>query len=415
MWCRLAGVSLCVVACGGEGALEPSPPAGRPTSPDALWPTPVLGETRQIAPGQGMPPEYVAEHGLSNNNLDVVRHEGRVFLAIRNGEFHFASPDTRLYVFSSVDEQTWDFEAKLELDRDVREPRFLSLGGRLFLYFALLGRDRFDFEPGGMRVVERLGPRQWTAPEGFYRPEEGYIPWRVRMLGERPVMLAYNHGEHEYDLSGLPIEIELLTTDDGRAWRPLDPARPVVSRGGGSETDVALDDRGDLYAVIRNEAGDASGWGSKLCYAPRDRLAEWTCKHDPRKYDSPWVFARGGAIFVIGRRNVTDDGDFELTPGAPWSGAETFSNLARYSGQPKRCALWQLERSTLTMHHLIDLPSRGDTCFASVLDDPTTPGRMFVYDYSSPLEPGLPELSWSAGQLGPTNIYRTVVDLSPPR
>lgn len=402
-------------ACGGEGSLDVAERPGRPTTPDAIWPTPTLGETRQVVPGPGMPAEYVAENGISNNNLDVIRHEGRVYLAIRNGEFHFASPDTRLYVFSSADEQTWEFEAKLDLDRDLREPRWLSHGGRLFLYFALLGRDRFDFEPGGMRMVEREGPGRWTEPAGFYRPEEGYVPWRVRKLGAMPVMLAYNHGEHEYDLSGLPIEIELLTTDDGRAWRPLDPLRPIVSRGGGSETDVALDDRGDLYAVIRNEAGDESGWGSKICYAPRERLADWTCAHDPKKYDSPWVFAYGGAIFLIGRRNVTEDGNFELTPGAPWSGAEAFNNLARYSGQPKRCALWQVERSSLTVHHLVDLPSRGDTCFASVLDDPAHPGRFHVYNYSSPLDPGLPEISWSAGQLGPTNIYRTVVDLIPPR
>ena len=122
---------LCVAACSGSpAAVGPEPP-------------PILGATTQIAPGPGLPREYqdlrTALAARSNNNLDVVRHQGRVYLASRLSRDHFASPDTSLLVFSSSDEQSWDFEARFTLGTDLREPRFLSYRGRLFLYFAKLG------------------------------------------------------------------------------------------------------------------------------------------------------------------------------------------------------------------------------------------------------------------------------------
>lgn len=409
----LVSLTFVLASCGSDGTeiapapLPPAPPkSGRPTTPDPIHSPPVQGETRMVVPSSGLPSAYFAEEGISNNNLDVVRHDGRVFLAVRNGKYHYASPDTRIWVFSSTDEITWQLETKISLGHDVREPRFLSFNGRLFLYFANLGVDRFDFEPHGMSMTEHLGPGSWTDPAPFYKPGEPYIAWRVRVLNGRPYMLAYAHGEHEYDFSGEPITIELLTSDDGVAWSPVDPAHPIVSSGGGSETDIAFDDRGDLYAVIRNEAGDDTGWGAKICYAPHDQLGVWTCNHDSRKYDSPYLFAYGGEIFLYGRKNVTDDGNFELDPGTPWSPAEAVKNLAIYSSKPKRCALWQLDRATLTMRFVDDLPSRGDTCFVGML--PTTDPRTFaVYDYSSPLDG--PDPSWNMGQLGQTNIYRTPV------
>lgn len=404
----VVAMSLAALAC-GEGDLVVKPADG-PARPfvDPPRDLPELGETEKIVPGSGMPAEYVQENGISNNNLEVTRHDGRVYLAIRNGKFHFASPDTRLYVFSSADQKTWDFETKISVAHDVREPRFLSYKGRLFLYFANLGDNRFDFRPYGMSYVERLGQGKWSQPAGFYRPGEPYIPWRVRVVRGKPYMLAYRNGEHEYDFSGQPMDIELLTTADGLDWVPVDPSNRVVSRGGGSETDFALDEGGDLYAVIRNEAGDSTGWGSKICFADRHALGKWTCRHDRKKYDSPYVFSHDGQIFLFGRRNVTDTGYFQLEEdGVPWSPGEAFSNLTKYSLAPKRCSLWQVDRVTLEVRFMLDLPSKGDTCFVSMIEDTRDPLRsFFVYNYSSPIdEPGDPP--WSVGQLGQTNVYRT--------
>ena len=56
----------------------------------------------------------------------------------------------------------------------------------------------------------------------------------------------------------------------------------------------------------------------------------------------------------------------------------------------------------LTVEWVLDLPSRGDTCFPSALDEGG--GGFMLYNYSS--DPDGEELSWLEGQMGPTNIYR---------
>jgi hypothetical protein len=254
-------------------------------------------------------------------------------------------------------------------------------------------------------VTERLGAAQWSAPAGFYRPERKYIPWRVSVHEGRAFLSTYENGQHVYDFSGEPMNVELLVSDDGLAWQPADPAHPVVSTGGGSETAFAFDRAGDLYAVIRNERGDETGWGSKICRARAGSLGEWECKHDPKKYDSPLAFADGDTIYLLGRRNLNESGNFQLEENEPWSLPKTADYLIDYSLHPKRCALWQLDRSSLTVRYIADVPGWGDTCFPSLIEDPADPRRRFLYNYSSPLDG--PDLSWFQGQKGETRIYRT--------
>jgi hypothetical protein len=374
---------------------------------------PIVGETRQIVPSSGLPLEYTRIAGLSNNNLDVTRHDGRVFLATRKAPDHFASTETRLFVFSSPegDEERWDFEAEVHLGSDVREPRLLSLKGRLFLYFAQLGTNSATFEPKAMFVIERMGPAQWTAPAPFYKPGEPYIPWRVKVRDGAAWMTVYKNGQYIYDFSGLPMDVELLRSDDGVAWAPVDPARPVVTSGGGSETDFDFDDAGDLYAVVRNEAGDETGWGSKICRAKKSALSSWSCVHDPKKYDSPLVFAHAGQILLVGRRNVSETGHYELYPGKEWSAVTTAAIQADYWTRPKRCSLWHVDRTTLRVTFLVDIPGWGDTCFASLLDGGGGAAKeRVIYNYSSPLDdPTNADRTWQAGQAGETRIYRTAL------
>ncbi|HUS68504.1 MAG TPA: sialidase family protein [Kofleriaceae bacterium] len=382
---------------------------------DAIAPAPTVEDTVQVVPGAGLPPEYGAVAGPSNNNLDVVRHDGRVYLATRNAPDHFASPDAKLFVFSSPspspspsdDEQSWQFEALFTTGaNDLREPRLLSFKGRLFLYWAQLAAGTGVFDPLGMSVSERTAPGTWTAPADLYRPGEKYIPWRAQVHDGRAYLTVYRNGQRIYDFSGLPMDVELLVSDDGLDWHPVDPARPVVSTGGGSETAFAFDPAGDLYAVIRNERGDeAFGWGSKICRARKGDLSAWTCKPDPKKYDSPALFAHDGRIFLVGRRHVSDTGNFSQDLTEPWSLPSTINNLIAYSAKPKRCALWQVDRATLTVRHLTDVPGWGDTCFPSLIDDPADARRRILYNYSSPLDG--PDLAWIDGQRGETRIYRT--------
>lgn len=376
----------------------PPPPPSEPGRHDVT-----LVDTRRVVPSTGLPPETVPL--VSNNNLDVTVYMGRVYLAWRTAPDHFAGPDTVTHVVSSTDEITWTHEASFALGTDVREPRFLVMGDRLFLYVTQLGTSRFDFEPMGVQVTERMSDGSWSDLE-LLPGLERHLAWRTREIGGTPFMLAYLGGEMIYDFVPNPmIDVDLLTTSDGRVWEPYDPARRTVYRGGGSESDFALADDGSLYGIIRLEAGDATGFGSRVCRAPAGDLANWTCVTDPRKYDSPIVFAHDGEVYMIARRNVTETGNFDLMRGGTFIRQQTV-NLLEYSQAPKRCSLWRFVQGETRVAYIMDLPSYGDTCFPAVIPG-ASPEELVVYNYSSDIEG--PDVDWGVGQEGPTYVYRHVL------
>ncbi|MFT4974728.1 MAG: hypothetical protein ACI8S6_000611 [Myxococcota bacterium] len=377
-------------------------------SPEDTGPTadvmPVIRDVSVVAPSSNLPPEVISQD--AHNNLDIVDHAGRMFFAFRTAPSHFASPDTVLYIVSTEDEQSWRFEGRFAMGTDLREPRFLSWDGRLWLYFAELGDSPIDFEPRGAWASEWLGPEQWTEPEALH--VEGFIPWRARVIDGRPLIIGYVGGENIYDISGEPLAVHLLTTDDGVTLRAAVGDDPVIDEGGGSETDFAVLADGSLVAVERDEAGSETGWGSRICQAPAEDWSALTCAGDPRKYDSPLVFTHNDRVWLIGRRNVTDDGHYDLGMDDLSPEDQALAYQLDYWRQPKRCSLWEVDPQTLTVEFVLDLPSQGDTCFASAL--PRGEDTWLVYNYSSPVDGSDP--SWLEGQNGETWIYRMILDFA---
>lgn len=389
---------------------EPDPPNG----PAPLFLPPAMPgrhsveitDTRQIVPSIGIPEQ--AAPGTSNNNLDVVRFDGRVWMAWRTAPDHFASPETRIHVVSSEDEVTWRYETSFSYETDLREPRMLVVNDTLFLYLAELGTNALGFEPRGTLVSSMNADGTW-APLERTGPDT-LIVWRSRMIGDVAHVIGYTGGKNIYLFNGEPLDIHLFTTTDGVTLSPLNPTRAVVANGGGSEADFAIADNGELFAVVRNETGDDIGWGSSLCRAPADDITAWTCHNDPRKYDSPLMFWYDGEAYLVGRRNLTADGHFDLFEGDEFAERAIRNQLA-YSNEPKRCSLWRYDQQRDRIVFLLDLPSKGDTCFASVLDG-DAPGEFVLYNYSSPPETE-PEPTWAEGQRAETRIYRHVLRFSP--
>lgn len=367
---------------------------------------PTLGAQVQVIPGAGIDVPVMP----ANNNLDIIVHDGAFFLSWRTAPTHFASADTELHIVRSTDQETWTHEATLTMGTDLREPRFLSLDGELLLYFAALGDSATDFEPGQTYHVVRGADGAWGAPVLSF--DDGFIPWRMYTWDGAPVMVGYVGGDDIYDFGDTgeyapQLEVKLLTTTDGRTWSPLVPGAGTVHVGGGSETAIARLADGSLVAVMRNEAGDHDGWGSKVCTAPADALADWTCSPDPRKYDSPLVFRHGDRVWLVGRRNVNDTGHYDLGYDHLDARAATLQYQVDYWNHPKRCSLWEVHAATRSVEFVLDLPSRGDTCFASAL--PTGGDDWIVYNYSSPVDG--PDLNWVDGQLGETRIYKQTLTL----
>src|SRR5262252_4404338 len=160
-------------------------------------------ETRRIVPSDGLPPSVDVKR--SNNNLDVTRFGGRTYLAFRSADIHFAGDTTVIHVVSSDDEQAWRPEARFALGRDLREPRWLPLDGRLFLYVSVLGSSSYAFEPQGVDVTELAtadhprptGLAETDSPaSGNFGPLEhagfpGRVAWRTRVINGRGYMTAY--------------------------------------------------------------------------------------------------------------------------------------------------------------------------------------------------------------------------------
>jgi hypothetical protein len=374
------------VACGPVG--EPAP---------AVVDVEVEGFAR-VVPSAGLPPEAMPNR--ANNNLDIVQFDGRLFLAFRTANTHFAGPEARMVVLSTTDEVAWRHEGEVAIGTDVREPQLVVIDGELRLYFTRLGTNALDFEPGGVEMLRYQAPGVWTDPEPVF--EDGFLAWRIKWLDGRLVAFGYSGGSGVYDVGGEPVQVEWLASDDGVTWEPAYGDDPVVLEGGGSESDGVWLPDGRLVSVVRNEAGDAGGFGSKICTAEAGAPMTWSCAYDLRKFDSPLMFIEGGVPWLVARRHLSDTGNYDLEREDLTFAQKYALYQLDYWQYPKRCALWRVDPDRREVSWVLDLPSNGDTCFPEA--ERVGEGRWLLYNYSN--DPEGPELSWVEGQTGETGIYR---------
>ena len=62
-----------------------------------------------------------------------------------------------------------------------------------------------------------------------------------------------------------------------------------------------------LWAITRNEDGDATGFGSHVVTAGPATPGEWRFpdRSDPSKYDSPRLFRHGNDVYLLARRDLS--------------------------------------------------------------------------------------------------------------
>lgn len=396
--------SLLLAACSAGPQTPSDDPADWPVDPSVTW-EPVLGEPRFVVPSRELPAEAKPVMA-SNNNASITLHDGRLYFAWRTSQTHFASADTRLHVLSSADEgASWQFEHTEILGADMREPLLLSLGGHLRFHFFEAGVDRFSFEPKHQWRLERLADGTWTPREQW--GHEGEITWSMKVRGGVAYRASYQGNHYEF---GQPPEIQVFFTrsTDGVTWEPVS-GDGVVYTGGVSEVGFEFAANGDLWAVTRNEDGDATGFGSHVCHAPKDALGTWTCSahSDPERYDSPKMFRHGDELYLVARRDV--GGPFDQGRTGLSYADQQLQYLAAYSGRPKRTALYRIDQDAKKVVWLFDLPSAGDTAFPSIarLDA----HRFLISNYTSPLDKDL-DRSWWNGQNSDDGTRLYLVELT---
>src|SRR5262245_2393095 len=249
----------------------------------------VVSDPVPVVPSPGLPAGL--ELSQSNNNLAIALHDGRLFLAFRTAPIHFASRNARIVVLSSPDlGRTWSLETTFATGHDLREPFLLEVGGELRLSFVELDEHFYRFQALALWRSSRCGPGCWTSAERWGGPDE--IAWDFKVRGGRAWMTSYTNQRYELEPSR-PVEIHFRTSTDGLDWR--DVGQNAVYRGGATETSFEFDRDGGLWAVTRNEDGDATGFGSHVARAEPDALGAWTfpSRSDPSKYDSPRMFRHG--------------------------------------------------------------------------------------------------------------------------
>lgn len=350
---------------------------------------------QRLVPGGGLPERVEVQN--ANNNLDVTFHGGRYFVAFRTAPSHFASREVRIYVLSSADRVSWDYETEFHLGSDPREPRFLVHENRLLLYFLQNGEAMLKFEPRQSYACEYAGRGRWTFPRPVYKP--GYVMWRFRSRGGIAYAGVYN-GRRLYDAGRQPGEVRLLTSRDGYAWSPVSQ-EPQVTQAGAIEPEFEFDEEGNLVAVVRLELTG----GSLFCTASKEDLSRWQAAYSPHKYDSSMMFRRGSEFFVIARRNVA--GVYDHAPSWLPEKARTAVNAVFYSLTRKRTCLYRADLEHTCLVPLFDFPSRGDTAFAGIAPVVEDQNAYWVLNYSSPIN-GV-DLPWLAGQLLPTCLYDTLL------
>ena len=203
------------VACGGEDkVVAPSDdPADYDVDTSVEYDIEV-SEPQWVVPSDGLPASFDIQD--SNANVDIVFFEDRLFMAWRTAPYHFANDFVQMLVASSTDGgKTWEYETLIDLDTDVRKPRFLELGGKLQLLFFQAGIDLIQFEPKKIWRTKRNKLGKWTDIEVLI--DEPEVPWDIKVRNGRGWMSSYL-GNH-YDITQeSTVEVYFKVTDDGDTW-----------------------------------------------------------------------------------------------------------------------------------------------------------------------------------------------------
>jgi hypothetical protein len=178
--------------------------------------TPVLSGMRWVVPSPGLPPDLKVLH--SNNNVAIVMHEGRLYMAWRSAKIHFATKTCRMYIVSSGDMgDHWQLEREVKVGTDLREPMLLSMNGRLIFYFFQAGTNPLRFEPQHVWRMTMLAPGVWSDPD--LGGDDGEILWEMKVRNGQAWRTSYI-GNH-YQVSGASsIDVRFSVSVDGISWRP---------------------------------------------------------------------------------------------------------------------------------------------------------------------------------------------------
>lgn len=320
-----------------------------------------------------------------NENTDLVRHDGTIYLVHRTAMSQVLGPNSSLFVYTSSDEgKSFEKVAVLPapVDRDIRDPHFYEVGSELWLKAlarlpVVSSRDS-DVDTVAMlsrssdgktwSAWEEMGPHTWSF-------------WRIREHAGAYYTAAYEDGDKS---------VVLCSSQDGKAWTK-GPVVYDVAADTPLETELTFMPSGKLLALVRMDGsddellGDVGRLRTKLCWSDPP-YAAFSCPDEltGARLDGPLTFFEGSRLFVVARRHIQGYGK-------------------------KRTALYELtgnlDGGKLALKDWGDFPSAGDTSYAGAVK--LANGNWLVSYYSGDLEK---DEGWIFGMLDVTDIWRATID-----
>ena len=324
-----------------------------------------------------------------NENTDLTRWHGAIYLVHRTAGSQVLGPNSSLRVYRSRDRgRTFALQAIIPapLDRDIRDPSFYTVGKRLHIKaitrlpgFALRDKDAGSISVDtSSRDARSWSPLREIGPVGW-----GF--WRVVEQDGVYYSAAYEDGD---------LQVVLYRSRDGRNWT-AGPQIYGVAADTPLEAELIFTPSGKrMLALVRMDGDDYHLFGhhgglrTKVCWARRP-YRSFSCPAELKgvRLDGPVAFYWHGRLFVIARKHLQGE------------------------AVRKRTALYEitgdLEGGPIGIVEHGVFPSAGDTSYAGVA---LIGGSRFLATWYS--SPPAEDPSWIVGFGGRTDIWKGALDLA---
>lgn len=295
----------------------------------------------------------VTRDGMHNAFTDLIYWQGMYVVSYRKGAGH-VSTDGQAIVAISSDRQRFTEVGRVKINGDTRDPKLVPmLDGRLAMIApswteGVAARKLQQF------ICFSDDACQWTQPQAICDPDQWL--WRVREHEGRYYGLQYGAMPGCTLQRGEPGRLhQLMISDDLLKWEHVARIGPTDRMPG--ESDIAFQDDGEAWVVVRANAGS----GNAMFASAPPPYTNWEVSDLSGRINAPVILQHQGRHYVAGRARLSD------------------MQMSDYSQPgPTTTGVWLLERGKVTP--VLNLPSAGDCSYCGLIEDPD--GRVCISYYS---------------------------------
>jgi len=235
--------------------------------------------------------------GRSNAFPWIVNYKDKFYLTFRSAIAHIPIIGSRVIVVSRGNNLIENIEMDFKMDRDLRESRLARLNDNLFLYFS--SRQKLNPFGNDWIFMSEKNEKGWSKSHKIYK--HGFTLYSIKNIDGTLYMSCYKRKNNS--------ECDFIMSHDGANWSEVFSGKKLGDILT-CETDFIFKD-GFWYFISRNEFGKFNRYGSEIYKFDGDGgLIEHI--HSDLKFDGPYLFEKDGEIFLVARRNLSNNGKFLL-------------------------------------------------------------------------------------------------------